>query len=615
MKRFFGKFFATIGILATLLIAVPLLVGWYLKSDSIEIPPQTFLTIDLSQPISDSPETDPWQSLFMPPQPNLLSLVRSIHHAKSDPKISGIVLDINHLSIGMAQLDEIRQALVAFRKSGKPIYAYSDSFGDLSPSLIKYFFASIADKIWSQPFSGLNLTGLHIDQPYFGKLLDHLDVKRQIYQRSAYKNAFSSLVNEKATQDETDAMEHLLSKIFTYVSMSIEASRELGEGMILNISKSVPMLSDEKAVELNLIDETRYKDEFLEMVLSESHPENASQNIQDQRTTKQIKKLPSFLSHDQKETIFKNEQLVDLGTYALSLRSKNEKKPQQNIAVIYASGPITADDESRSFIDRSLQANSRRLERYFDMALSDPNTRAIVLRIDSPGGSAVASETIRRLVLIAKQRKIPVIASLGNYAASGGYWIASPCDKILASALTITGSIGAIGGKISIREALEHFDINVSSFQTGDNGSLWSPLSAYNEAQDGMINETLDRLYARFVTIVAEGRNLTLQHVSEIAKGRVWSGQDALQFGLIDQFGGILDAINMASQLAGATDANQMSVVEYPNAKTINDKFSDFLGGEISMFSSLIRHLQQIVMTYSILTSKDVQLIDHRPYS
>lgn len=591
MKRFFGRFFAAIGIFVTVLVLLPIGFAFFSKPKLPTIQPDSILVMNLSDSYSESPSGGGIRVYLEGPQPNFLNLLTSLDVASNDDRIKAIAIFIDDMSLGLAQLDELRQALTSFRKSGKKIYAYALSFGDLSSGLTKYFLASIADKIWLQPFSGLNITGLHIDQPFFGKLLDRYDVNRQVYARTIYKNAYSSFTDKSASDAQTEAMTHLLDQLFTYIASQTESARELRTDLLLDISQSSPMLSDEKTLELGLIDNIKYRDEFITEVL----------NLTETRI-RDTKDMPQ----DNPQGLFNNPRLISINAYALQLKTP-PKQALAKIAVIYGSGPIMPDNDGDSFLGRSMILSAANMEHQFDRALADKATKAIVFRIDSPGGSAVASETIRRLVRIAQDKNIPVFASLGNYAASGGYWIASPCDKIYASALTITGSIGALGGKVSFREFLENIDINVSSFSSGNNGSLWSPLSPYNETQEAFVSEVMDRLYARFIKIVAEGRKLSLDHVSEIAKGRVWTGIDAMKFGLIDELGGLTQTIAGVAQHIGITDLSKIDIVEYPKPQTIEDHLKLLLSGDFMVLSDGIQMAQRIYSDIKLMLSETIQ--------
>ena len=268
------------------------------------------------------------------------------------------------------------------------------------------------------------------------------------------------------------------------------------------------------------------------------------------------------------------------------------------------------DKDGGGLLGQSYVMGADETRRSFEAALKDPQIKAIVFRIDSPGGSAVASETVRRLIYIAQEKGVPVVASLGNVAASGGYWFAAPCKKILAQNMTITGSIGTIGGKIVFREFLENFDVNISTMSVGDNGSLWSPLTSYTDDQRRHLDRTMDLLYARFIEVVSQGRKLSLEHVSEIAKGRVWTGTEAKEYGLIDQFGGLREAFNVAKDL-GKISGDIYEIAIYPKPKSLLESLQQTLSGK-SSFSLFWKDLSMALTKMRLALSGQASLMsDH----
>jgi protease-4 len=282
---------------------------------------------------------------------------------------------------------------------------------------------------------------------------------------------------------------------------------------------------------------------------------------------------------------------------------------EEKIALIYGVGAIMQDDrEGGGLMGQSYIMGANETRRNFEEALNDPQVKAIVFRIDSPGGSSVASETVRRLIHIAQGKGVPVVASLGNVAASGGYWFAAPCKKVFAQNMTITGSIGTFGGKIVFRELLENFDINISTMAVGENGSLWSPLTVYSDDQQRHIDRTLDLLYARFIEIVAQGRSLSLEHVSEVAKGRAWTGGEAKTFGLVDEIGGLREAFAAAKDLGGIASKRPYEIVIYPRPKTVLENVQLALTGH-SSFGVFWRNMTQALSHFKILLSNDVKLM------
>ena len=604
MKKFFGRFFATIGVIVCIPIILALIGFLFFKKPKTQIPDDSILVVDLSKPIPEGNMHIGLSLLVDDPLPNMFRTIDAIQKAAKDPKITKIALLINENALGLGQQHELREALIDFRKSGKKIHAYSTLLGDLAPGLKKYYMASVADTIWMQPLSGVTLTGIHTDQPYLGEFLENFDVKAQIFSRGEYKNAYSFLTNKEATDAEKEANTHVLRQIITSLNTGIETARNLKTQTIQNITKSSPFLSDKQAYEYGLIDGAYYYDEFLDMVL------NGEKTKEINNHAKEIKQVNHSFTKD--DSLYHNSRLIHLSRYSKYLESKREPK-KEKIAIIYGDGPIMSKADSQNPFDNAAIMSAKTILNQFDDVFTDPEIKAIVFRINSPGGSANASETIRRVVDISHEFKIPVVASFADYAASGGYWIAAFCDRIYANPLTFTGSIGAIGGKVTFRGLLKNFDIHVDSFSSGHNGSLWSPLSEYNDEQEEHVKANMDRLYAEFIKLVAEGRNLSLDHVSEIAKGRVWTGQDALKFGLVDELGGIMKAVEGAAKLVNITDLSQVEIVEFPKKKSVDEMLLTFLKGDIDTIDTARSLIRSLVLQLKILTSSETMMIAQPP--
>lgn len=589
MKKFLMRFLATIGFI-TLLPIVALLGMKLFQSKAPDLPPQIVLTLDVGENFPESPALKGLQQILTGPTTTFFDLLRALSAAELDPKVKGIVLRLNDPAIDLAQLEELRGALMTFRKSGKFVMVYADTFGDLSPGTKKYYLASCADQIWMQPFSSLNLTGIHVDQPFFGNVLKKLGVLPQISTRKEYKNAYASFTDAEASEANKEATSNLLQRLHDKLMADITAGRELSSTALQEVTRNNPMMSDKEAKANHLIDRLGYIDEFKQAALDKASVGGTAPSNSDK---KDPKKAPAFIPIH----------------YYSALVNEALEPQEEKIALIYGVGAIMQDDkEGNGLMGQSYIMGADETRRSFEDALKDPQIKAIVFRIDSPGGSAVASETVRRLIHIAQDKGVPVVASLGNVAASGGYWFAAPCKKILAQNMTITGSIGTIGGKIVFREFLENFDVNISTMTVGENGSLWSPLTAYTEDQQRYIDLTMDLLYARFIEIVAQGRGLALEHVSEIAKGRVWTGTEAKTFGLVDEIGGLREAFAAAKELGGIDAKNPYEIVIYPRPKTVLESLQQALTGK-SSFGVFWRNMTKALSHFKVLLSSDIKLM------
>ncbi|HBN22672.1 MAG TPA: signal peptide peptidase SppA [Holosporales bacterium] len=594
MKKFLMRFLATIGFITLLPIVILLGMKLFQVKTTPGLPPQIVLTLDVGENFPESPALKGLQQILTGPTTTFFDLLRALSAAELDPKVKGIVLRLNDPAIGLAQLEELREALMIFRKNGKFVLVYADTFGDLSPGTKKYYLASCADQIWMQPFSSLNLTGIQVDQPFFGNVLKKLGVLPQISTRKEYKNAYASLTDAEASDANKGATTNLLQRLHDKLMADITAGRELSSTALQEVTRDNPMMSDKEAKTNHLIDRLGYIDEFKQAALDKA---SVGGTVQSSADKKDPKNAAAF---------------VPIHYYS-ALVNEALAPQEEKIALIYGVGAIMQDDkEGGGLMGQSYIMGADETRRSFEDALKDPQIKAIVFRIDSPGGSAVASETVRRLIHIAQDKGVPVVASLGNIAASGGYWFAAPCKKILAQNMTITGSIGTIGGKVVFRELLENFDVNISTMAVGENGSLWSPLTAYTDDQQRHIDLTMDLLYARFIELVAQGRGLALDHVSEIAKGRVWTGTEAKTFGLVDDIGGLREAFAAAKELGGIESKNPYEIVIYPRPKTVFESLQQALTGQ-SSFGVFWKNITQIFTHYKILLSSDIKLMASEP--
>ncbi|MDP4840518.1 MAG: S49 family peptidase, partial [Alphaproteobacteria bacterium] len=403
MKKFLMRFLATVGFITLLPLIILLGMKLFQAKTMPDLPTQTVLTLDLGENFPESPALKGLQQILTGPTTTFFDLLRALSAAELDPKVKGIVLRLNDPALGLAQLEELREALMTFRKNGKFVMVYADTFGDLSPGTKKYYLASCADQIWMQPFSSLNLTGTQVDQPFFGSLLKKLGVLPQISTRKEYKNAYASLTDSKASDANKEATTNLLQRLHDKLMADITEGRELSATALQEVTRDNPMMSDQEAKTNHFIDRLGYIDEFKKAALDKASAEGTAQSNADK---KDLKKTPAFVSIH----------------YYSALVNEALAPQEEKIALIYGVGAVLQDDkEGGGLMGQSYIMGADETRRSFEEALKNPQIKAVVFRIDSPGGSAVASETVRRLIHIAQDRGVPVVASLGNVAASGGY--------------------------------------------------------------------------------------------------------------------------------------------------------------------------------------------------
>lgn len=475
-------------------------------------------------------------------------ILNNIKAAATDPNISGIFLELSTIGTSSANIEEIRNELVEFKKSGKFIVSYAETYSQSA-----YYLASVANEIYMFPDGILDIHGMASQNMFYKHLFDKLDIEMQIIrpENNKFKSAVEPYFLDKMSDANREQNTVLLNSIWNKISNDISISREIDINTINTLADDLTlMFESEAALKYNFIDGLMYRDEIIAKL---------QQNLN--------------LSNDKKLNLIKNTQYAKVRPELYNGEDK--------IGIVYAEGQII-DGEGD---DTTIGGES--LSKAIRAARNDKKVKAIVMRVNSPGGSAMASEVIRREVELAAKEK-PVIVSMGNYAASGGYWISSSSDYIFADPNTLTGSIGVFGTVPNLKGFMNDklgltFD-EVKTNENSDFGSLTKPLSPY---QLKMMQKHVTETYDDFITLVSETRNLSKTFVDSIAQGRVWSGSDAIELGLVDELGGIEQAIAYASEKAGL---ESYSIKEFPKQE--------------DMFESLLKTEKQEYYTKTILKNK-----------
>ncbi len=534
MKSFFKFTFASIiGFIIAGLLFVFLFFGIIgsmvsSKEEPVSIKDNSILKMTLSEAIVDRASSSPFDDIDFFNQKVKKSLglnviLKNIKKAKEDEHIKGIYINTLGVSSGLANLEEIREALIDFKTSGKFIISYSDIYTQSS-----YYLSSISDKIYLNPEGSVDFKGLSAQLMFFKKALDNIGVNPIIIRgkNNKFKSAVEPYMYEHISDANYEQTSTYLKSIWNHFLKGISESRSISVEQLNNIANNLLIRNAQSTVDLKLVDAVKYDDEV-----------NA-----------ELREL-SGLEAD------KDLRFVSISKYNKVPESKTGKGLIKNkIAVIYAAGGIDMGNSEKGKI------GGEGLSKTIRKARKDSTVKAIVLRVNSPGGSALASELIWREMVLAKQVK-PVVVSMGNVAASGGYYISAPSDKIYASPVTITGSIGVFGLMWNGSKILKGIGINVDAVNTNkysDVGNMARPMSDYEYA---VIQEGVEDVYHTFLSHVAEGRHTTVEAVDKIGQGRVWSGENALEIGLIDEFGGLNKAIEGAKELA---KLEEYKIVEYP---------------------------------------------------
>ncbi|SMF60748.1 signal peptide peptidase A. Serine peptidase. MEROPS family S49 [Tistlia consotensis] len=530
-----------VGILATLgllVVAVALVLGlawrnvesW--KSAEVGQPDNAVLVLDLAKGLTDGPPGPAATFGGLTGETNLRRLVLGLEAAADDPRVGGLLLRLGAGELSMARAQQLRRAVLAFRKSGKPVQAFAASFGEGGDGTLHYYLAAAADRITLQPSGNLDLVGFTLDQPYARALLDEWDVKARIYRREEYKGAAEPLTFEEMTQPVRENLQGLLDSWLGQLTADVARDRGLTQAAVRGLVDGGPYLPAE-ALKDRLVDALGYRDEAEAAILKAAGS---------------------------------GAELEPVRDYLSARGDGGSEDGLPRIAVIYGQGPVTLGESGDGSPFGGLSMGADTVSEAFREAAADPTVRAILFRVDSPGGSYAASDTIWRAVRQAKEAGKPVVVSMGALAASGGYFVSAAADRIIAEPGTITGSIGVVSGKILTAGLWHDLGVNWSGVQAGANAGFWDSTRDFTPQQWARFTGFVDAAYADFVGKVASGRKLSVAEAEAVAGGRVWSGADAAQHGLVDGLGGYRAAIDAARELAGLPRDSEVALVDYPKA-------------------------------------------------
>ena len=542
------------------------------SSDTEKIEANSVLELTLNDPIEERGIDNPLPgmdiSFYNTKSIGLDDILASLENAATDNKIKGVSLKLSSVSASPATLSAVRDALIKFKESGKFVYAYGDSYSQGA-----YYLASVADKVFVNPQGGLDIHGLAFQIMFYKGLIDKLDIDVQVVKCGKFKSAVEPYILNKMSDANREQLTVLSNSIWGKMAADIAKSRNLSVEMLNAVADSMLLIADiENALKLGIVDAFSYPTQYRNF-------------------------LKEQLSVKEDETL----NLVSLATYRKSFK-QDLGKGSDKIAIIYAVGQINDGKGSNNTIgDVTLCQEIRR-------AYKDKDVKAIVLRVNSPGGSALASEIIWNELENAKAAGKKIVTSMGDYAASGGYYISSNSDAIVAEPTTLTGSIGVFGMIPSVQRCLESkLGVTVDVVKTNAHSDL-STLRPLTEEEYNTIQGSVDKVYDTFLTRVSDGRGLTKAQVDSIGQGRVWSGADALQLGLVDQLGNLKDAIAVAAKLAG-TDSYKL--VYYPEKKEWFETLFNKNKEEKEISAAIRSELGELYPTYNalqqIIKAKGVQ--------
>jgi len=512
------------------------------KEEVVVVKNNSVLKIEFKDPVLDRTSDNPFSDIDLlnsstEGSVEFKDILDNIEKAKNDDKIKGIYLNFSSVNAGFSQIEEIRNKLLDFKESGKFIYSYADSYSQSA-----YYLASVSDKIALNPEGIIELKGLSAEIMFYKGLMDKLGIEAQIIRHGKFKGAVEPFMYNQMSNENREQIEKLLNSISDYMVDGIATEREgITSEEIHKMINNMYLSSPRKCLEGGIIDKIAYQDQILS-------------DLED-----------------------KSEHEITLTDY-MKVKNPKTSVSDNKIAIIYATGEINTGKGSYNTIGSETTIEAIR------EASEDENVKAIVLRVNSPGGSALASEIIWREINLAKQKK-KVVVSMGDYAASGGYYIACNADKIFANNSTLTGSIGVFGIVPNTKNFLnEKLGVYIETVKTHKHSDIANGYRKLSDDELNVIQNSVEDIYETFITHVSEGRGIPVRKVDEIGQGRVWSGADALSIGLIDEIGGLEDAIASAADLSSLEDYR---IITLPK-KT--DMFEEF----IESFSAK----QNIVLPY-----------------
>ncbi|MEM9075594.1 MAG: signal peptide peptidase SppA [Bacteroidota bacterium] len=519
------------GILFAMFFIFTLLIGG--SDNGVVVKRNSVLELEFFEPIEDyvgRDDSDPFAGLWEE-NVGLDVILHAIDQASTDDNIQGISLTTSFLQAGLAQTQEIRKALLDFKLSGKFIYAHSDFFTQKD-----YYLASVANKVYLNPVGALDFKGLASEVLYYKDLQEKSGIKMEVIRHGKYKSAVEPYLSNTMSDENRTQIRELITSIWNTMINDISRSRNINQDNLNTIADTLGARTPHYAVASGLIDDLLHHDEYEEIL-----------------------KIELGLDEDDKPSY------VDFFDYMDKVKYRNLPSGQDKVAVIYAQGEILYGEGDKEIIGQGLINTS------LQKAVRDDNVKAIVLRINSPGGSALVSDIIWREVEVSKKSK-PVVVSFGNVAASGGYYIGVGADKIFAEPTSITGSIGVFGTIPNINELADTIGINAEQVGTNQNSVDYSFFEPMTDGFRDVLREGIEDTYNTFLQRVSAGRGMTLEEVDAVAQGRVWSGVEAQKLGLVDELGGLDDAIEAAAQLA---DLDYFGIRKYPRYKSGFEKFME----------------------------------------
>ena len=521
-----------------------------LENDSYgQISEKSILNLDLNYPIVENPPSfDKFQKSFglIDNTIDLNIILKSIEIAKNNDKIKGISINPGMLDAGWAQTKTIRDELLEFKETGKFIYSFSDFYSQKG-----YYLASVSDSIFINKLGSVEFKGLSSQVLYYKDFQEKYGFKMEVVRNGKYKSAVEPYLQNKMSQENKNQLKSIIDNYWDIISSEISLSRNITIEKLNSIAQNLKASSSNSAINLNLIDDNLYRNKYLSKL-------------------KKALRIDSLVKLNK----VKPEKLVQLSPSLI-------KETRDLIAVIYAQGPILYGEGGESYIGQDIFLES------IKECIEDERIKAIVLRVNSPGGSAITSDILWNSIEMAKLKK-PVVVSMGDMAASGGYYISCNANKIVANPFTLTGSIGVFGILPNINEFSKSIGINAENVKTHKNANGYSIFEKISPGYRTSLQEGIQQVYSTFKTKVSKGRNIPINEVEEISQGRVWSGVMALENGLVDKLGDLSDALNIAAELS---EIKEFNTIEYP---IVDPNLENLLGIDLPLGNIDINKIEKI---------------------
>ncbi|NNE57092.1 MAG: signal peptide peptidase SppA [Hellea sp.] len=563
MRHFLLTVIGTIvGIIIFLILTFIFLMVFVLSGGKESKPDQIVLSLDLRGGVIDHAAGS---SLFGSSPINVVDIVQGLQAAKTDDDVKGLYIHVSPMGMAPASAEEIRLAIKDFTSSGKFAVAHAQGFE--GTSILGYHAVSSASEIWQQDTTGFAVSGLRSEMPFYGGVADKFDAQVQMEQFYEYKNAANVYTQTDFTEAHREATTSLLTSLYDNAVSQIAIDRDLSEAKLRSIFESSPH-SAEAALEAGLIDRLGHRIEAVEYVKEKAGGEDT--------------------------------EMQSVTNYA-----KNRSQSGPVIALIGGQGPVVMGQSSNGgtpFMSEITMGGDT-VSAAFERAIKDKRVKAIIFRVSTPGGSPTASDQIQNATLRAKEAGKPVIVSMGQYAASGGYYVSTHADKIVAMPSTITGSIGVLGGKIALRDTYAKIGYNVEAIDVGgEYVGAYSGDEPFTQSQRAAYRGQLEDIYKDFTQRVADGRGIPIETVLEIAKGRVWTGEQAIGHGLVDELGGLRTAIKLAKAEANIDAAETVRLVPFPRPKSQQEQIAELL-------DQMVQVQSDIAAMREIMASDEIQAL------